>query len=125
MEVPMKSGLLFVSPYPQDGRSVAKMLDDDPLNVVHACGLKDAANKLECRNFQLVVTEANLEDGTWLDLLQLTRSLGMELVVTDAWADARFWVEAINLGAYDLLTQPFEETEVRRLIANVRPVGRP
>ena len=83
----MDSGLLLVSPYPQDARSLAQMLDDASLNVVHVRGLKDAASKLETGNFQVVVTEVNLEDGTWLDLLQLTRSLGTELVVTDPWAE--------------------------------------
>jgi DNA-binding NtrC family response regulator len=33
------------------------------------------------------------------------------------WADGRFWAEAINLGAYDLLAQPFQRGEVRRLTA--------
>ena len=37
--------------------------------------------------------------------------------VTDAWADARFWAEAINMGAYDLLAQPFHKTEVRRVLS--------
>jgi DNA-binding NtrC family response regulator len=113
----MDSGLLFVSPSPQDALSLAQMLDDESLNVVHARGLKDAANQLENGNFRVVVTEANLEDGTWLDVLRLTRSLHLELVVTDPWADAQFWAEVINLGAYDLLAQPFHKTEVRRLIA--------
>ncbi len=76
----MGSGLLFVSPYPQDAVSLAQMLDDASLDVIHVQGLKDAASKLETGNFQVVVTEANLEDGTWLDLLELTRSLGTELV---------------------------------------------
>ena len=53
----------------------------------------------------------------WISF-SLTRSLGMELAVRDPWADGRFWAEAINLGAYDLLAQPFHETEVRRLIAS-------
>jgi len=113
----MGSGLLFVSPYPQDALSLAQMLDAASVDVVHVRRLKDAASKLETGNFQLVVTEANLEDGTWLDLLELTRSLGTELVVTDPWADGRFWAEAITLGAYDLLAQPFQRAEVRRLTA--------
>ena len=61
------------SPYPQDARSLAQMLDDASLNVVHVRGLKDAASKLETGNFQVVVTEANLGDGTWLDLLRVAR----------------------------------------------------
>ena len=111
----MESGLLFVSPYPQDARSLAQMLDS---HVVHVSGLKDAASKLETGTFEVVLTEANLEDGTWLDVLRLTRSLHLELVVTDPWAGAQFWAEVINLGAYDLLAQPFHKTEVRHLIAS-------
>ncbi len=114
----MDSAVLFVSPYPQDARSLARMLDAVPLPLVHALGLKDAASKLETGNFQVVLTEANLEDGTWLDVLKIARSSNVKLVVTHPWADARFWAEAINMGAYDLLVQPFLAVEVRRFLAS-------
>ena len=42
----------------------------------------------------------------------------VQVVVTHPHADARFWSEALNLGAYDLLTQPFYEPEVRRILYN-------
>ena len=114
----MNSGVLFVSPYPQDARSLAQMLGDVSLPLIHALSLKEAASKLETDNFQVVLTEATLEDGTWLDVLQLALSLDTELVVTHPWADARFWAEAINLGAYDLLAQPFSGTEVQRVLSS-------
>ena len=114
----MQSGVLFVSPYSQDARSLAQMLDDVSLPLVHANSLNDAANKLENGNFQVVLTEANLEDGTWLDLLRLVRPTDTRLVVTDPWADARFWAEAISMGAYDLLAQPFFGMEVRRVLTS-------
>ena len=41
-----------------------------------------------------------------------------EVIVTDAQANARLWTEALNLGAYDLLAQPFYEPEVRRILHN-------
>ena len=41
-----------------------------------------------------------------------------EVIVTDPQADARFWAEALNLGAYDLLAQPFYAPEVRRILYN-------
>jgi len=72
---------------------------------------------LESEKFDVVLTEANLEDGTWLNVLELTRAAGIELVVTDAWADARFWATAINQGAYDMLVQPFIRMEVSRVLA--------
>jgi len=113
----MESSVLFVTPYLQDGRSVAKMLDDISVPVVHAANLTEAAAKLKTGRFKVVLTEANLEDGTWQNVLELTRAAGIELVVTSAWADARFWAAAINLGAYDMLAQPFSRMEVRRVLA--------
>ena len=114
----MESGVLFVSPYQQDARSLARMLDAVALPLVHALTVNEAASRLETENVQVVLSEATLEDGNWLDVLQLARRLEMEVVVTDAWADARFWAEAISKGAYDLLAQPFHETEVRRVLAS-------
>ena len=43
---------------------------------------------------------------------------GPDVIVTDASADARFWAEALNLGAYDLIAQPFAAAEVRRILSN-------
>ena len=117
----MDSGLLFVSSYARDARSLVRMLEEGSFNVVHARCLKDATNKLKNGKFRIVVTEANLEDGIWLDLLELTRELRIKLVVTNPWTDARFWAEVINLGADDVLAQPFQETEVRRLIVSATP----
>jgi DNA-binding NtrC family response regulator len=114
----MQSGVLFVSPNLHDARSLAQMLDRVPLPLVHANSLKDAASKLEADIFQVVLTEAYLDDGTWLDVLGIARSTNTELVVTHPWADARFWAEAINMGAYDLLAQPFLGSEVRRVLAS-------
>lgn len=111
----MDSAVLFVSPYPQDALTLARMLDNVP-SLIHAVSVKEAASKLETASFQTVLTEAALEDGTWLDLLQLSRSLNTLLIVTHPWADVRFWAEAINMGAYDVLAQPFNRTEVRRVL---------
>src|SRR5260370_25136015 len=112
----MDSAVLFVSPYPQDALTLARMLDD-VASLIHAVSVKEAASKLETHSFQTVLTEATLEDGTWLDLLQLSRSLGSVLIVTHPWADVRFWAEAINRGAYDVLAQPFNGMEVRRVLS--------
>ena len=114
----MDSAVLFVSPHLEDVQSLSQMLADASVGVVHAANLKDATKKLDAGWFPVVLTESTLEDGSWRDLLNLTRVTGSELVVTDLWADSRFWAEAINMGAYDLLAQPFQQTEVRRVIAS-------
>lgn len=114
----MDSAVLFVSPHLEDVQSLSQMLAEASVGVVHATNLKDASRELDSRWFPVVLTESTLEDGSWQDLLNLTRATGSELVVTDLWADSRFWAEAINMGAYDLLAQPFQQTEVRRVIAS-------
>jgi len=114
----MDSAVLFISPYLQDAQAIGSMLAEASVVVTHATCLEDAVSKLETGRFPVVLTEAKLVDGTWQDVLSLTRPRGAELLVTDAWADARFWAEAINLGAYDLLAQPFQGNEVRRVVTS-------
>jgi DNA-binding NtrC family response regulator len=86
----------------------------------HAGSLQQARTKLQNEQYQVVLTEAALPDGKWLDALHLVRDcpLEVEVIVTDPQADAHFWAEALNLGAYDLLAQPFYEPEVRRILYN-------
>ena len=120
----MGSSVLFVTPYPRDVRSLAQMLEESSIAVIHAESVREARGKLREETFGVVLTESKLEDGNWLDVLELARSSSTHVVVTDAWADAPFWATAINLGAYDLLAQPFRRTEVRRVLASasLRPL---
>jgi DNA-binding NtrC family response regulator len=116
----MKSGVLFVSGRPDDARLLSRMLHALPLGIDHVESVQRAHAKLRMEDFDVVLTEAALPDGTWLDVLLLARGRtgGPEVIVTDPHADVHFWAEALNLGAYDLLPQPFYEPEVRRILSN-------
>jgi DNA-binding NtrC family response regulator len=96
------------------------MLNALPLVLDHAENLQQARAQLQRKEYDVLLTEAALPDGNWLDALHLAREhpREVEVIVTDPLADARFWAEALNLGAYDLLTQPFYEPEVRRILYN-------
>jgi DNA-binding NtrC family response regulator len=116
----MRSRILFVSAHQDDARRLSHMLHALPLAIDHASSLEQARRKLQQGEYDVVLTEAILPDGNWLDALHLVRESPHELqvIVTDPQADARFWSEALNLGAYDLLAQPFYEPEVRRILYN-------
>ena len=88
--------------------------------IRHVESLQKARTKLQLEEYAVILTEAALPDGGWLDVLHLARECPQELevVVTDPQADSRLWAEALNLGAYDLLAQPFYEPEVRRILYN-------
>ena len=116
----MRSTVLFVSPYREDAQRLSQMLSQLPLVLDHVPDLQHARAKLRQGRYGVILTEAGLPDGSWLDILSLARGMasGAEVIVTDAHADARFWAEALDLGAYDLLAQPFYESEVRRILYN-------
>jgi DNA-binding NtrC family response regulator len=116
----MNPAVLFVTPHLEDAGRLSQMLSPLPLLLDHVPGLQQARAKLgQCR-YLVILTAAGLPDGTWLDVLSLARDRapGAEVIVTDPHADARFWAEVLNLGAYDLLVQPFCESEVCRILSN-------
>lgn len=116
----MMSKILFISGRPNDARRLAQMLRSLPLTLRHAPSLREARGQLREDEFDVILTEASLPDGTWVDALHLAREIPREVqvIVTDAQADSRFWAEVLNLGAYDLVAQPFYEPEVRRILSN-------
>jgi DNA-binding NtrC family response regulator len=120
MEFSMRSGVLFVSPHVDDAHRLSQMLSDLPLSFEHAQDLGQARTKLQDNTYGVILTEAALPDGAWLDVLDLARQMApdSEVIVTKPLADARFWAEALNLGAYDLLVQPFATSEVQRIVGN-------
>jgi DNA-binding NtrC family response regulator len=116
----MRSRILFVSGHSADAQRLSHMLRALPMLVDHASSLRQARTRLQQQDYDVILTEAALPDGNWLDALHMAREVPYELevVVTDPQADARFWAEALNLGAYDLVAQPFYEPEVQRVLYN-------
>lgn len=116
----MKSRILFLSGHHDDARRISQMLQLLPMAIDHAGTLQQARKQLRQDDYNVLLTEAALPDGSWLDALHLARECpnDLQVIVTDAHADAQLWAEALNLGAYDLIAQPFYEPEVRRILYN-------
>ena len=116
----MRSRILYVSGHREDALQLSQMLHALPVALDHVDSVQQARAQLRQNEYDVVLTEAALPDGNWLDVLHLAREYPreVEVIVTDQQADARFWAEALNLGAYDLLAQPFYEPEVRRILYN-------
>jgi DNA-binding NtrC family response regulator len=116
----MRSRILYITGHPEDARNLSQMLRPLPLILDQADTVKQAEGRLHSQEYDVVLTEASLPDGKWLDVLHMVRDSAREpeVIVTDRHADARFWAEALNLGAYDLLAQPFEPSEVQRILSN-------
>ena len=116
----MRSRILYIAGHAEDAPRLSNMLYALPVLLKHVESLHQARLELQEHDYDVVLTEAALPDGNWLDVLHLVRENPgeLEVIVTDPQADAHFWAEALNLGAYDLLAQPFYEPEVRRILYN-------
>jgi two-component system, OmpR family, response regulator QseB len=114
----MRARILYISECEDDGRRLAQTLHTLRLVVEHVSTLRQARLQLQHEKYDVVVTEAVVPDGNWMDVLHLARKSSRELrvVITDSHADARFRAEVLAMGAYDLLTQPSCEPEVRRIL---------
>jgi DNA-binding NtrC family response regulator len=116
----MGKGVLFVSPRSEDATTISRMLGSLSVPIEYVADLAHARAIIRDGMYPVILTEAILNDGTWLDVLDLARRVTprSEVIVTDASADARFWAEVMNMGAYDLIAQPFATGEVQRILSN-------
>jgi DNA-binding NtrC family response regulator len=59
-------------------------------------------------------------DDSWKDLLEQTGEVpgGPYVIVTSRIADEQLWSQALNLGAYDVLSTPFNPEEVARVLSS-------
>lgn len=79
---------------------------------------RDARAILDENFVPVVISDRDLSDGCWKDVLCATGSSTCRphLIVTSLAADAHLWAEVLNLGGYDVLAKPFDATEVNRVL---------
>jgi DNA-binding NtrC family response regulator len=115
----MSSRVLFISPHPEDGALLSRMLEPTSIHCEYVANCQEARRRLGQESYGAILTEAYLPDGDWKIVLQYLAVLGISpaVVVTHSFADDRFWAEVLNLGCYDMLAQPFDTREVQRIVS--------
>ncbi len=110
--------VLLVSPFDEDHRLFARMLDQAKWETQTAKTLAQAKRLLEEEPVHVVVCERDLPDGTWREMLSTITSMrkAPKLIVASRLADTFLWAEALNLGAYDVLAKPFDPKEVLHVV---------
>jgi DNA-binding response OmpR family regulator len=110
--------LLLVSPDPEDRQVLERCLNDPGWTIWNEFTPSCAARCLRDNPVHLVICESELPVGTWKDVLVEVQRLSTPpfLIVTSRIADEHLWAEALNLGAYDVLSKPFVAAEVARVL---------
>jgi DNA-binding response OmpR family regulator len=88
--------------------------------VLAASTLQEGLARLRDNGISVVLSECNLPLGTWKDILAELQPMPDPpmLLVTSRLADEHLWAEALNLGAYDVLTKPFDQEELIRVLSS-------
>lgn len=95
--------------------SLCEFLSLEGFRASGAETLKNALAMLERQNYSLVLTDVNLPDGDGLELLDIIRKDYPQTVtiVITGYGTIESAVKAIKQGAYDYLTKPIIDDELR------------
>lgn len=98
--------------------SLSEFLSLEGYDVRGASGFQEAVRLLERESFQLVITDVNMPEVDGFELLRVIKSRFPELVVIiiTGYGTIESAVEAIKMGAYDYLTKPIIDDEIRLVV---------
>lgn len=107
---------LLISPFQQDHEILHSLFREQGWRLYGTDSLRSGLPLLRRRAASVVITEHNLPTGSWRDVLDAARLLPAAplVVISSIHADDYLWAEALNLGAYDVLSKPIEPTEAIR-----------
>jgi DNA-binding NtrC family response regulator len=94
-------------------------LESCGIDVLPICDCNEARRMLEIQpQVQVVLTDAALPDGDWRGVLQIVAQAGVniEVVVCSRLGDHKLSMDVLEHGAYDVLVEPYECEEVRRIV---------
>ncbi len=115
--------ILLVEDDPFIAKSIGMALQHSSFSMEHAQNAKEADYFIKNSAVDLCLLDLGLPDQDGLDLLQQWRNekIGVPVLVLTARNQTQQCVEALNAGADDYLTKPFELPE---LIARIHALGR-
>src|SRR5467141_217000 len=95
------------------------VLSRSPFTVVEAASGGDAMAHLAREEFDVALVDLQLPDHSGLDILRWAGDADVDagLIVLTGHADVETAVEAMRLGAYDFITKPCKNAELREVVA--------
>jgi len=104
----------------QERRStLVNALESCGIDVLPVCDCHEAQRMLEAQPaVQVVVTDARLRDGDWRRVFEIVERgrRRIEVIVCSRLGDPKLWLDVLEEGGYDVLVEPFEHEEVRRIV---------
>jgi CheY-like chemotaxis protein len=124
---PASVTVYHVGPRDQDFRALADILDRADWKMCPGTrwtltatdDMLSATARLQREKAPIVLCERESVMGSWKDMLESVGRFPAPpmLIVTSRTADEYLWAEALNLGAYDVLSKPYHAPEVVRVLS--------
>jgi DNA-binding NtrC family response regulator len=110
--------VLHVCPIDADHLSLEAIVSHSTWKLFKSCDLKSALTLLQQRDIAVVLCDRELLPEKYGDVLEHINAMPSppSLIVASRLADERLWAEALNLGAWDVLSKPFDRSEVIRTV---------
>lgn len=109
------SKILLVEDDPVLGRSLSIKLELESYQVVWLQTLRAAQQRLKEEEFQLLLLDVGLPDGSGIEFLKKNRDTlpeKMVIIVLTARSDEDTAVESLECGAHDFIRKPFGSREL-------------
>lgn len=115
-----KIDCVFVTPWARSVAEATRVLRRSGIRVHHADTIERARAMLELTGAKVLLAEASFRDGNWQDAVALSEEFTppISVVVVTTVVDERFWITAVENGAYDLVPRPFSSIEFTRVVEN-------
>jgi DNA-binding NtrC family response regulator len=106
--------ILVASSELENRRALTAILNREGFDTICASRVSECQEVLAEQNVRLVFCDRRLSDGGYRDVLAITRSLSrkVRLVVTSRLADWDEYLEALQLGAFELIVSPCQPSDV-------------
>jgi DNA-binding NtrC family response regulator len=111
--------ILVASPFANDYTSLSHIFSPFGGKIHRVSSCHDALTFLTENLAGVSISDCDLPDGEWKDILAGMSRLPSvpPLIVASHFANERLWAEVLNLGGYDLLIKPFDLKEAARVIS--------
>ena len=101
---------LLVHERPAPLESLKSALKDLSVETYSVNSCEEAKRLLPQTQPQIVFTDTNLPDGTWADVVEMAENAAspVNVIVVGCNKDIKFYISALERGAYDFVLPPFE-----------------
>jgi signal transduction histidine kinase len=107
-------------------RLLSRALTEHGLTVISANTCQEAVKYLDEQEFDLLIIDKNLPDGSGLDIISAARDKKhrSEAIVITGYSDTESAIQAVSLGVFRYLRKPFDMGALKLDIDNALETGR-